>query len=50
MQIYQAFVQYDAHCNLDSLPLRFGFYFDSDQVIEINATSDELEANRPTVS
>jgi len=47
MHIYQAFVQQNAHCNLDSLPLRFGFYFDSDQVIEINATSDELEANRP---
>lgn len=47
MHLYQAFVQYDAHCNLDSLPLRFGFHFDSDQVIAINATSDELEANGP---
>ena len=47
MHLYQAFIQHNAHCNLDSLPLRFGFYFDSDQVIEIHATSDELEANRP---
>ena len=46
-KIYQVFVQQNAHCNLDSLPLRFGFYFDSDQVIEVNATSNELEANRP---
>ena len=47
MQTYAVFVQRNAHCNLDSLPLRFGFYFDSDRVIEITATSDELEANRP---
>ena len=45
MNLYKVFVQQNAHCNLDSLPLRFGFYFDSDQVIELATTSEDLPAN-----
>lgn len=47
MNKIKIFVQADAHCNLDSLPLRFGFFYPSDQIIEIEPIAAELSANRP---
>jgi len=40
MNLVKAYVQANAHCNLDSLPLRFGFYFQKDEYIELEAIGD----------
>jgi len=43
----KAFVQANAHCNMDSLPLRFGFYYPKDTIIDIAANSNDLPSNKP---
>lgn len=35
------------HCNLDSLPLRFGFFEQADFVLEITPHSDLMKSNKP---
>jgi len=47
MNKIKIFIQANAHCNLDSLPLRFGFLYPNDRIIEIEPISNELSANRP---
>jgi len=41
------FVEKNGHCNLDSLPLRFGFYFDRNQLIQLEIIDQQEDAQRP---
>lgn len=41
------YVQKSGHCNLDSLPLRFGFNFDRNELIQLEVIGKESDAKRP---
>jgi len=47
MAIVKAYVEANTHCNLDSFPLRFGFFFEKDQIIEVERSSEDRRANKP---
>ena len=43
----EVYVDANAHCNLDSLPLRFGFNFDRSQIITLEVIGPKMDAKRP---
>jgi len=43
----EVYVDANAHCNLDSLPLRFGFNFDRSQIITLEVVGPKMDAKRP---
>lgn len=47
MTVIKAFVNSSHHCNQDSLPLRFGFFFDKNQLIEIEQIGEKQSAKHP---
>ena len=47
MPSIRAFVNASHHCNQDSLPLRFGFFYEKDQIIEIEQIGYRRAANHP---
>ena len=45
-QVLQVKVEAAKHCNLDSLPLRFGFYENADFILDVTPHSELMKSNR----